>query len=82
MKKLIILSFFGVFFFLPNLFSQSKLQSCQSGKVFSNCYGEITGKHDKGTYKYLGEFQNDKYHGQGVLQVFGMKNQKILLNNL
>jgi len=76
MKKLIILSFFGVFFFLPSLLSQSKLQPCQSGKVFNNCYGEITGKHDKGTYKYLGEFQNDKYHGQGELQVFWNEKSK------
>jgi hypothetical protein len=76
MKKLIILSFFGVFFFLPNLFSQSKLQPCQSGKVFNNCYGETTGKHDKGTYKYLGEFQNNKYHGQGEFQVFWNEKSK------
>ncbi len=76
MKKLILFVILGVFFFLPNLLSQSKLQSCQSGKVFNNCYGETTGKHDKGTYKYLGEFQNDKYHGQGVLQVFWNEKSK------
>ena len=69
MKKLILFVILGVFFFLPNLFSQSKLSRCQSGKVFNNCYGETTGKHEKGTYKYLGEFQNDKYHGQGEFQV-------------
>ena len=76
MKKLIILSFFGVFFFLPNLFSQSKLQPCQSGKVFNNCYGVTTGKHEKGTYKYSGEFQNNKYHGQGEFQVFWNEKSK------
>jgi len=76
MKKLIILSIFGLLFFISNLFSQSKLPPCQIGKVFNNCYGETTGKHDKGTYKYLGEFQNDKYHGQGVLQVFWNEKSK------
>lgn len=76
MKKLVIFSVIGVLFFLPSLFSQSKLSRCQSGKVFNNCYGEITGKHEKGTYKYLGEFQNDKYHGQGELQVFWNEKSK------
>lgn len=76
MKKLILFAILGVFFFLPSLFSQSKLPLCQTGKLFNNCYGEFIGKHEKGTYKYIGEFQNNKYHGQGELRVFWNEKSK------
>jgi hypothetical protein len=70
MKKLIILSICGVFFYLPNLFSQSKLPPCQNSKVFNNCYGERIIKEEIVTQKYLGEFQNDRFHGQGRIILF------------
>jgi len=70
MKKLIILSICGVFFYLPNLSSQSKLPPCQTDKAFNNCYGERVIKKESNTQKYLGEFQNDKFHGQGKVLVF------------
>ena len=58
MRKFLILSFF-----LPLMaWAKSSLPACLETGVKHNCYGTITFPNGD---MYVGEFQNDKPHGQG-----------------
>jgi len=61
-KKLIFLLFL---ISSSNLFAESQLPNCQGSDYtkYNNCFGEVT---FAGGDKYVGEFKDSKFHGQGT----------------
>ena len=52
---------------LGSLYAQSNLPACQGGEVskWNNCFGSIT---TSSGHRYVGDFKNGKYNGQGEIQ--------------
>ena len=61
MKKL--LRFLAFVLMVGGAYAQSNLPACPSSGYFHNCFGT----HIYGGQKYVGEFKNNKYNGQGNL---------------
>ena len=49
--------------------AESVLLKCQGSNVkqWNNCFGTYINNYGEKKYKYIGEFQNGKYDGQGVM---------------